>query len=175
MSRERRDRADGAPPAGGSRTWSALVFAIHAAAVRGACSSGAGASGPIRSSTSAVSCTLRGRLRRAGSCIATRDALRTALAVRQRLLVPDLWRIAHDARRVQSRHLRARSRRHLSIRRALRRSRAAATASAAASAPVRLRAVVEIGNYNFVTPYAHEATHGLAIGIGLLVCALRKA
>jgi hypothetical protein len=26
-----------------------------------------------------------------------------------------------------------------------------------------------VGNYNFVTPYAHEATHGIAISVGLLL------
>lgn len=27
-----------------------------------------------------------------------------------------------------------------------------------------------VGNFNFVTPYSHEATHGLALSVGLLVC-----
>lgn len=27
----------------------------------------------------------------------------------------------------------------------------------------------EVGNYNFVAPYSHEATHGLALGVGLLL------
>jgi hypothetical protein len=35
--------------------------------------------------------------------------------------------------------------------------------------------VVKIGNYNFVTPYAHEATHGLALCIALLLCLGRGA
>lgn len=27
----------------------------------------------------------------------------------------------------------------------------------------------DVGNYNFVTPYSHEATHGLALGVGVLL------
>ena len=26
------------------------------------------------------------------------------------------------------------------------------------------------GNYNFVTPYSHEATHGFALGVAALLC-----
>ena len=33
--------------------------------------------------------------------------------------------------------------------------------------------LVEIGNYNFVAPYSHEATHGLAMSIVLLLCLVR--
>lgn len=32
---------------------------------------------------------------------------------------------------------------------------------------------VGVGNYNFVTPYSHEATHGLALSIATLACVLR--
>jgi hypothetical protein len=32
---------------------------------------------------------------------------------------------------------------------------------------------VDVGNYNFVCPYSHEATHGLAISIALLLCLAR--
>jgi hypothetical protein len=33
--------------------------------------------------------------------------------------------------------------------------------------------LVEIGNYNFVAPYSHEATHGLALSLVLLLCLAR--
>jgi len=33
--------------------------------------------------------------------------------------------------------------------------------------------LVEIGNYNFAAPYSHEATHGLAIGLLLMLCLAR--
>jgi hypothetical protein len=29
---------------------------------------------------------------------------------------------------------------------------------------------IAVGNYNFVTPYSHEATHGFALMVGMLVC-----
>src|SRR5258705_4715045 len=32
---------------------------------------------------------------------------------------------------------------------------------------------VETGNYNFVTPYSHEATHGMALSVALLACLYR--
>ncbi len=31
----------------------------------------------------------------------------------------------------------------------------------------------EVGNYNFVCPYSHEATHGLALSVGLFLCVQR--
>jgi hypothetical protein len=33
--------------------------------------------------------------------------------------------------------------------------------------------VVRIGNYNWVTPYTHEITHGVALGLAAIVCTLR--
>ena len=35
--------------------------------------------------------------------------------------------------------------------------------------------LVETGNYNFVTPYSHELTHGLALSIGIILCLLSYA
>jgi hypothetical protein len=35
--------------------------------------------------------------------------------------------------------------------------------------------LVAIGNYNYVTPYSHEVTHGLALGLAALVLARRTA
>lgn len=29
---------------------------------------------------------------------------------------------------------------------------------------------VEVGNYNFVSPYSHEATHGIALSVAMMVC-----
>jgi hypothetical protein len=29
---------------------------------------------------------------------------------------------------------------------------------------------LDVGNYNFVCPYSHEATHGIALSVGLLLC-----
>jgi 4-amino-4-deoxy-L-arabinose transferase-like glycosyltransferase len=31
----------------------------------------------------------------------------------------------------------------------------------------------EVGNYNFVCPYSHEATHGLALSVGMFLCVQR--
>jgi hypothetical protein len=33
--------------------------------------------------------------------------------------------------------------------------------------------LIASGGFNFVTPYAHEATHGFALGVGAVLCALR--
>lgn len=48
-----------------------------------------------------------------------------------------------------------------------------ATASAASLITLLLfgfSQYVPVGNYNFVTPYAHEATHGLALAVALIIC-----
>lgn len=34
---------------------------------------------------------------------------------------------------------------------------------------------VDVGNYNYVTPYSHEMTHGLLLGLAAIACALRAA
>jgi len=54
----------------------------------------------------------------------------------------------------------------------IRRSTDALTASVASVAVLVVSGFLQldgVGNYNFVTPYAHEATHGIAISVGLLL------
>jgi hypothetical protein len=53
-------------------------------------------------------------------------------------------------------------------------ARAAATAAAAAFLAVfGFGHLITNGSFNFVCPYAHEATHGFTLGVGALLCALR--
>ncbi|MBZ0169188.1 MAG: glycosyltransferase family 39 protein [Kofleriaceae bacterium] len=59
------------------------------------------------------------------------------------------------------------------IYRLVRRSTDRSTASAASLSILLLfgfSQYVEIGNYNFVCPYSHEATHGIALSVAMMVC-----
>ena len=170
VSRERGIGLIGAPPAAGSRTWSALVFAIHAAVFAGLLVwSWRKWPDPIIDFGRELYvawqitegrvlyrdlATLFGPLspyvnafwfRMFGVSLTTLVACNLAIFA---LLLAGIYRfVGRCADRV--------------------------TAAAATLSVLFLcgfSQYVEIGNYNFVTPYAHEATHGLAIGIGLLLC-----
>jgi Dolichyl-phosphate-mannose-protein mannosyltransferase len=59
------------------------------------------------------------------------------------------------------------------IHRLLRRSTDRGTATAASIVALVLFGFcqyIEAGNYNFVCPYSHEATHGLALAVGMALC-----
>ena len=170
MSRERGIGLNGAPPAAGSRTWSALVFAIHAAVFAGLLAwSWRKWPDPIIDFGRELYvawqitegrvlyrdlATLFGPLspyvnafwfRMFGVSLTTLVACNLAIFA---LLLAGIYRfVGRCADRV-----------------------AAAAATLSVLLLCGFSQYVEIGNYNFVTPYAHEATHGLAIGIGLLLC-----